>query len=311
MAGIAERAFKTVTLFSTALLLSSCLSLTEGAGRFLEGKLNHAVRRYRGPGTLPKGRGYQVLERADGGGLDILIEAFPCITLRASVPEANGNFYLKSLDYLGGNASGWVEFSLILSGGGVFIAREGGLSSLRLKPPTEAVLISGGKIRRESVLLSGEDALRALNNRYERILALVEWMRGPQAAALIDATDTIDGIDTVIDGIDNAAGAGIAAGGESIGQFEARWKPLLLPELVPRKKRPRLYGEGARWVRAEEVRWNSAYTEKILPEELRSLRDSGTLKRDWEESREWIFLIYAWDHIFNTLETSAVGLWKK
>ncbi|MDR0641422.1 MAG: hypothetical protein LBG07_03080 [Treponema sp.] len=283
-----RRILKTVLVFFPILFLSGCLSLTEGAGRLLEGRFNYTVRHYRSPKTVPQGRGYQVLERAGkaGRGLDILIEALPFITLKASLPEQNGSFYLKSLDYLGGNSSGWVEFSLALSGGGSFISREGGVSTLRLRPPTDAALISGGRIRREGTLLSGEEALRALNNRYERIQALTEWMRGKEAPL-------------------RAAG--------SLENFESYWKPLLLPELVPRKKRPPLYsaGTGLRRLRAEQVSWNTAYTEKILPEELRSLRDSGTLNRDWEESRGWIFLIYAWDHIFNTLETSAVELREK
>jgi hypothetical protein len=276
--------FKTVIVFFAALLCSGCLSLTEGAGRLLEGKFDRAVRRYRSPKTVPKGRGYRVLEKAGKGGLDIVIEAFPYITLRASAPDLNGSFYLKSLDYLGGNSLGWVEFSLTLSGGGTFISRAGGVSTLRLRPPTEAALIAGGQIRRGGTLLSGEDALRALNNRYDRIRALAEWMRGEDAPA-------------------KAAGR--------LEDFEAHWKPILLPELVPRRKRPRLYNAGGTRVTAEQVRWNTAYTETLLPEELRFLRDSGTLKRDWEESRQWIFLVYAWDRIFNTLETAAPELWEK
>jgi hypothetical protein len=272
-------------VFFAALLFSGCLSLTEGAGRILEGKFDHASRRYRSPKTVPKGRGYRVLERAGKGGpgLDILIEAVPCVTIRASVPERNGNFYLESLDYLGGNAMGWVEFSLALSGGGTFIPRDGGVSTLRLRPPTEAVLVTGGKIRRGGTLLSGEDALRALNNRYERISALAEWMRGEDAP--VEAAGRFE-------------------------DFEAHWKPILLPELVPRRRRPPLYdaGGGARRVTAEQVGWDTSYTERVLPEELRFLRDSGTLKRDWEESPQWIFLLYAWDRIFNALETSAAEL---
>jgi hypothetical protein len=275
-------------LFFLSLLFSGCLSLTEKTGRLLEGDINYTVRHYRSPKAVPRGRGYQVLERAgkDGRGLDILIESFPFFILRASMPEEDGSFYLKSLDYLGGNSLGWVEFSLALSGGGTFIAREGGLSTLRLRPPTEAALISGGRISRAGTRLSGEDALGALKNRYERIQVLAEWMRRREVPPRVTG---------------------------SVGDFDTYWKPLLLPELVPRKKRPPRYdaGEDARWVRAEDIRWNAAYTEMLLPGELRSLRDSGTLKRDWEESREWIFLVYAWDHIFNTLETSAVGLRKK
>jgi hypothetical protein len=267
-------------VFFLSLPLSGCLSLTEKAGRFLEGNSAPAARLYRSPETVPKGQGYQVRERA-GQGLDILIESLPFITLKASLPAADGSFYLESLEYLGGSFSGWVEFSLALSGAGAFNSGEGGLFTLSLKAPVEAVLISGGRISRGGARLSGEEALRALNNRYERIQALAEWMRLRDAPAE-------------------------ASGG--IGDFDAYWKPLLLPELVPRKKRPPQYGAGAdaRWVWAEQVRWNAAYTEKLLPEELRSLRDSGTLKRDWEESRQWIFLVYAWDRIFNALEANRV-----
>jgi hypothetical protein len=279
---------KTVMALFLPLLLSGCLSLAEKTGKLLEGGSAYTVRHYRSPETVPKGRGYQVREKAGkaGQGLDILIESFPFITLKASLPEPDGSFYLKSLDYLGGSFSGWVEFSLALSGGGTFIAREDGLSTLRLRPPTEAALISGGRISRGETRLSGEEALRALNNRYERIQALAGWMRRRDVPLPVYSR---------------------------IEDFDSYWKPLLLPELVPGKKRPPLYraGEDIRWVRAEDLRWNANYTEKLLPEELWSLRNSGTLKRDWEESRQWIFLIYAWDHIFNTLETSAVGLRKK
>jgi hypothetical protein len=272
--------------FAAALFLSGCLSAAEGAGRLLEGKFDYTVRLYRSPKRIPQGRGYQLLERAgrSGRGMEIRIEAVPAIILKASMPDEDGAFYLRSLEYLGGNSLGWVEFSLALSGGGTFLPRAGG-GSLRLKPPTEPAFIAGGKIRRQETLLSGDEALRALNSRYERIQALAGWMRRQKAPSQ-------------------------AAGG--IGDFESYWKPILLPELVPKRKRPRSYGAaGASWVTAEQVKWNTAYTGRLLPEELRPLRDSGTLKRDWEESRDWIFLVYAWDHIFNTLETSAITLQQK
>jgi hypothetical protein len=275
-------AARTAAAASAVLLLfAGCLSAAEGAGRILEERFDYTAARYQGPG-------FQVLERGGMGGheLNILIDAVPAAVLRASLPEGDGTFRLKSLEYLGGNYQGWVEFSAALSGGGVFISESGGGAALRLAAPEEPALISGGKIRREGTVLAGEEALTALNIRYERIRALAEWMRRQDAP-------------------------GRAAG--RVEDFEAYWKPLLLPELVPAKQRPRHYetGTAVRWAAAEQVRWNTAYTEQILPEELRPLRDSGTLKRDWEESRDWIFLVYAWDRIFHTLEASAIILQKK
>jgi hypothetical protein len=64
---------------------------------------------------------------------------------------------------------------------------------------------------------------------------------------------------------------------------------------VSKKKRPPEWKEeNALWVRAEDVNWNAAYTESLLPEDLRILRDSGSLLRDWEEAFDWICFEYAW-----------------
>jgi hypothetical protein len=269
-------------------LCSGCMTVTDRIGALLEGKFDHTVNRYRSPPSVPAGQGYRALERAgsSGQGLDIYLENFPAFTIKASLPDADGTFYLRSLDYLAGNPSGWVEFRLDLAGEGIFVVRDQE-ATLRLTAPTEALRISGGKIRRKDTHLAGEDALRVLHNRHERITALSEWMRGQPDVPVQAARDLRD--------------------------FRGYWQPLLLPELVSPALWPRTYetGESARWVTAEQVRWNAAYTEQTFPEELRPLRDSGALKRDWEESYEWIFLVYAWEYIFNTLETTSVTVWKK
>jgi hypothetical protein len=271
------------------LTLSGCMTITDKTGKLLEGKFDYTVHRYRSPKSVPKGRGYQVIETAGnrGRGLDIIFENIPAVTLKATIPEADGSFTLKSLDFLAGNPSGWVEFSLALSGGGNFVARDTVNANLRFKPPTEPVQISRGKIRRLETHLSGQDAVNALNNRYDRIQALAEWMRKKK-----NVPETIP---------------------QSLSAFESYWKPFLLPELLPKEKRPRIFDTGTetRWVLAEQIQWNVTYTEEILPEELRPLRDSGTLKRDWEESYEWLYLIYAWEYIFNTLEISSVPVQKE
>jgi hypothetical protein len=282
-----KNTFRAAPAVLLLLVFSSCMSLTDTTGKILEGKIDWVVNNYRSPKSVPKGQGYQVIERAGAGGgrLTILIERMPSITLTASLPEEDGSFTLRSLDYLAGNPSGWVEFSLTLSGGGNFVVRDPINANLRFKPPIEPVGISGGKIRRQDTHLSGTDAAAALNNRYERIQVLAEWMRTRDVPPAVT---------------------------RDLRSFEAYWKPLLLPELVPKRKRPRFYntGKDSRWVTTELIKWNAFYTERILPEELRILRDSGTLKRDWEESYEWIFLVYAWENIFNTLEISTVGLQK-
>jgi hypothetical protein len=92
--------------------------------------------------------------------------------------------------------------------------------------------------------------------------------------------------------------------------FENYWKPILLPELVSRKKRPAAFqnrdtkGQPAVRVRAESINWNTSYTENLFPADLRPLRDSGALLRDWEESFEWIYFEYNWNKITDELSQS-------
>ncbi|MDR2135974.1 MAG: hypothetical protein LBO76_05090 [Treponema sp.] len=258
--------------------LPGCLTAADGIGALLEGGRGRVRGRYRSPPSVPAGQGVRVLERA--GGLDILIEAFPALTLRASAPGEGGVFRLLSLEYLAASPQGWVEFSLELSGEGGFVPKEGGL---RLASRPEPLRILGGKIRWKDARLSGEDALRALEGRYERIRALAGWMRRQEAPAFV---------------------------GQDLRDFRAYWKPRLFPELVPKADRPRSYTGRGPMARAEQARWDTAYTVALLPEELRPLRDSGALKRDWEECGEWIFLEYAWEDVFAALENGGLTVLK-
>jgi hypothetical protein len=86
-------------------------------------------------------------------------------------------------------------------------------------------------------------------------------------------------------------------------EFEARWKPLLFPELYKPKDRPAAWAETdtGEWVLGEDLRWSVAYTEALLPEALWPVRNSGTLLRDWEEAAAWIRLEFEWDTIVKYL----------
>jgi hypothetical protein len=92
-----------------------------------------------------------------------------------------------------------------------------------------------------------------------------------------------------------------------VDKFEEYWKPILFPELVPKKKKPADWQrENDQWNRAESVRWNISYTERLLPEELREIRNSGTMLRDWEEAFDWLYNDYEWSRIKETLSNETV-----
>jgi hypothetical protein len=222
----------------------------------------------------------KVSPRNGGGFIAIRMEALPALRLLGSEPDAEGNFFLVSMEFLCPNLSGWNEFSRELSGSGVFrvtAAEAGEEAVLRLDGGAEALDITAGRIRRDSSRITGDQAVSALRNRQERVSALSEWMKARPARK---------------------------DGGSYAGQdeFENYWKPVLFPELVKAKARPPEWAaEGAVRVRGEGVRWNTAYTDALFPEELRPVRNSGTMLRDWEEAAAWVYLQYEWDRIMESL----------
>lgn len=288
-------AFRLFPAILGIFFLSGCLSLAGKAGRALDGSAfeGKTLAIYR---AEPEGGGgkkkpeteLRLLRGKDGREyLEFIPGAFPYLRLRGSAPDGEGNFYLSSLRFLSGHVSGWNEFTLDLSGTGQFIPRDAngnatgnvpgdarGDARFQLHASPEPVQISEGKIRRNSERISGEQALSALRNRYERILALTGWMREQGPPLFKDS-----------------------------GAFESYWKPLLLPELVSGRKRPPGWNTGnAQWVRAEDVRWNTQYTQALFPESLRVLRDSGALLRDWEEALPWIYFEYEREGFMESLQ---------
>jgi hypothetical protein len=274
--GVKNHSLPLLIAVGLAVLYSGCSTLVNLGGRALDGSAftEKTLTRYRRLARGDLGE-IEVREVRGKGGITCLtISAglIPGLTFTGSGPEG-GEFRLESLRFLSSNFTGWNEFTRGLSGNGVFRAT-GDRAALRVEGPVELLDITGGRIRRKDTRLIGDEALRALRNREERIAALVRWMYSRKDAP--------------------------AFAGQK--PFEKYWHPILFPELVSPEKRPTAWNEtGAVWTKAEDVRWNVTYTESLFPEELHKLRDSGTLLRDWEEAASWIYLEYEWDRIVTFL----------
>ncbi|MDR0301776.1 MAG: hypothetical protein LBI04_05610 [Treponema sp.] len=206
----------------------------------------------------------------------ISLNNFPMMRLCGSMPDENGEFFLTSLDYLSGSVHGWNEYSMKILGGGALSLGE--TCVLEINNEIENIQISSGRIHRYDTRINGAEALTSLRNRNERISATAEWMLS------LDAPK-----------------------GQTIEEFEIFWKPILLPETVSKNQRP--YGwlqEGDEFVKAEDIRWNTGYTERTFSEELYPVRNSGTMLRDWEESLSWIYLNYEWENIKEILSHQII-----
>ncbi|MDR2078108.1 MAG: hypothetical protein LBP74_00115 [Treponema sp.] len=256
-----------MVLAGLAFSFTGCASLAEKAGQLLDGEAfaEKTLALYR---NKERGVEARILQKEEGEFIALSSAGVPALRFIGPVPE-DGRLILNSLHFLAGSLAGWNEFTMDLAGGGAFRATE-----------TEAVLrvdfleqlaVREGKIRHQDSRLKGQEALTVLSNRYERILAITGWMRSRQPAPAFFPSQE---------------------------RFEAYWKPILLPEALPRRKRPAAWKNAERrWARAGDIRWNAAYTEAILPEELWELRNSGALLRDWEEAVSWIYCCYEWERI--------------
>jgi len=259
-----------ILAFSVLILYSSCLSVMEKAGRFADGSSEKTIARY-----ADTGKTMEVTRvKNKGGQQSILINLsqYPYMKIRASLPDSDNEINLISLEYLSGCANGWNEYTLDIAGSGTLVLNDP--ASISIKSDIEPVQISCGRIQRHDTRITGGEALTNLRNRRERILSLAEWM-----SSRADAPKDL-----------------------YIEAFEKYWKPVLFPEVTSKKLRPVNWAqEGDVYVTADDIKWNTSYTEREFDEQLALVRNSGTLLRDWEDALSWIYMEYNWEKIKSQL----------
>jgi len=258
-------------LFIYIMLCSNCV-LMEGAGRALDGSAfaEKTLAVYKANiqnDILSDIELFVIKNKNEEKSILITIKQFPMIKFRGSEPDDEGIFHLTSLDYLAGSTHGWNEYSLQMSGTGFL--KLGNSAVLEKIDEMEPIQITNGRIHRYDTRILGDEAVSALRNRYERISALAEWM------AAINAPK-----------------------GQEISEFEKYWKPVFFPEIVSEKEKPEGWRQsGDKLLKAEDINWNTGYTERVFPQELHLVRNTGTLLRDWEEALFWIYYKYEWTNI--------------
>jgi len=264
-------------------LLSSCLSLVDKFGQVLDGSVfkSKTVSVYK---TTGKKKNQQEIKisvienKKKEKSIIITLENFPMIRLSGSFPNQEGVIFLTTLEFLAGSTHGWNEYTLELMGTGNLKLYNNAILKIE---EIEPVQITKGRVQRYDTRLTGNDALSALRNRRERILATTEWMDSlyPEKRKRFDDLD----------------------------EFEEFWQPILLPETVSKKKRPDGWIQaGDKFQRADSIRWNTGYTERTFSKELWPIRNSGTLLRDWEEAINWIYLEYEWKNIVELLSKEII-----
>ena len=269
-----------VVIIAFIIMFSSCVSLTEKTGHVLDGSAfaEKKIAHYSTGKRKKADTDITIIQNKTGEqAVIITLGKFPMMKLRGSSPDINGDFYFTSLEYLSASSNGFIEYSMEISGQGKLFLTNNAI--LKINKEIEMVQISSGRIQRDDTFITGSNALSGLRNQRERIVSTVAWMSSLEKAPY---ELTID-------------------------DFKKYWKPLLFPEIVSKKKKPSGWmQEGDQFNRAEGIKWNTSYTERIFPGELRPIRDSGTLLRDWEEALYWIYLEYEWERIIGILSREIV-----
>lgn len=252
-------------------LFCGCMSLAETGGRILDGSFfaEKTLETYTSEGFVLS----RYRARSGREGMILVPGRTPALKLYLEFDENpdSPRLYPAFCRFLGANLSGWNEWTADLSGTGSF--GHSGSDAVLTLSGLEMAELTEGRIRRGDARFSGSEALESLKNRKERIDALVFWMKEFAGAAVF----------------------------QNQKEFEAFWKPVLLPELIQKKKRPVDYFEkNAEWTWAEEIKWNKTYSMKF-PEDIAALRNAGALLRDWEEALSWLFLSYQWDAMIQEL----------
>jgi len=270
---------KYLFFFTTALIFSGCVSIVEKTGQALDGSAfaekRTALYRTEKNAEIPM-EIWEMRNKAGENSYLIMLHQFPAMKIRISAPDYQGEFNTVSLEYLGGNTNGWNEFQLNLYGQGI-LKIDDNTAKLSVPGGIEPVQISQGRIRRYETRITGNDALTGLRNRRERILAVTEWMNDFENTQMTRKN------------------------------FERHYKPILFPETVRKNNRPQDWlQENDNFIKAEDIRWNTGYTERVFPEILWNIRNSGTMLRDWEEAIEWLYIEYNWERILEQLSRENI-----
>jgi hypothetical protein len=274
--GMKKRRFLRMLLAVCGYMVCGCMSLTENAGRIVDGSkfAEKVLESYAGENGAALSR----VRLKDGSAvLKLSFDSRPLLAFYLVPSGETGRYTLSSYSFLASTVKGWNEFTVGLSGAGI-LEDEGsdseGKTRYRLVIENiEETGLSSGRVRSGDNRFSGGEALDILRNRKARVEALGGWMK------------------------ESAAGAGTGAlSFQNEKEFDAYWKPILLPETAPKRKRPADYGPAGEWIRAEDIKWNAAYSARF-PEDIALLRNSGALLRDWEEALPWIYLSFQWDDI--------------
>lgn len=172
---------------------------------------------------------------------------------------------------------GWSEAVIMVSGTLSVSETEEGWQ-VRTVQPVRADYAASGAIRYRDTRLTGDDGTDAVSRRINRISAAVAFLS---------------------ESLENEQFPRFTVQKKKVRaySFEYRAGQLLFPERYGYPAGTAETGDRRTYLRGEGIRWDTGYSDNHIPENLREVRNTGTLYRDWEETGELFYYIYVLENL--------------
>lgn len=227
----------------------------------------------------PESVTWQSLRRS-GDSVTIALDADSKIAftgvVKAEGTDGETTIAVEDLKWFDNWHDGWTE-AVISCEGLIAAKKEGAGWTVRATEPVTPVRATTATIRYRDALLRGTEARNLLDRRLLRIRSTCDFLRSRLEGREFPIFDT-DEEEYERSSFRRAAGM------------------VLFPEVYgyakdaePESGETR---DRDRYRKGEGLRWDTLYSERELPPEIREVRDTGTLWRDWEETGRLFYYIY-------------------
>jgi len=200
------------------------------------------------------------------------------------------------LSFLSNWPNGWTE-GVYEASGIITLNQKNGTWISSVEDPFTIWDIKKGEIRYYDTYYLKDDGLKKVRNRFDRIKEVTRYLKAERQFPAFIGNKTKKTIY-----------------GKSMNNIVT---PFLFPETVnfqklqDTKTLPKEFsektsaGSNPSYTRGAEITWRTDYTDAVFPENLKQLRNSGTLWRDYEETPGLFLSLYNLEHITNTILPNA------
>ena len=211
--------------------------------------------------------------------------------------EKGFSFYITGADLFSNWSNGWTEAKYEASG--IYLFKSTGRSENEFiceeVDPFELWDITYGEIRYHNTYYRGNDGIWKVKNRIDRIMELCRWLKDERGFPPIYGDIKKETSYSPAFKDDMELFLFPETGNFNKLERENKLAAEYYQEIKNHSELKELIGEKTK---GSGILWRMDYTAAVLPQEFHSLRNSGTLWRDYEEAPKIFFSLYNIDTFF-------------